>query len=71
LTFHSLVCILRGEKAQEGAYGRREIGDCPYYPPYYPWYEPNSKYTDPLLGELDRANLALIRKAEKQSEAWP
>ena len=36
-----------------------------------PWYEPNSKYTDPLLGELDRANLALIRKAEKQSEASP
>jgi len=29
-----------------------------------PWYEPNPKYSDDLLTELDRANLALIRKAE-------
>ena len=36
-----------------------------------PWYEPNSKYTDALLSELDRANIALIRKAEKKCEASP
>jgi len=35
------------------------------------WYTPNPKYSDALLTEVDQANLALIRKAEKQSEASP